>query len=783
MSARGARIGAVLAFLAALAVGAPSAGDIGLTWDEPAYRYSQLMSEPWWEQAANVRSRADLEAALDPDTLLYHWDYGRFGINFHPPLAGQINLLSYQLLGGWLNDYPARRMATVVELALAAAIVFGAVARPYGAWAGAIAAGSLVMMPRVYGQAHLVDTDTPGLLIWTAAAAAFWRGLRDEQAGGARAAVGLLVGLAFVEKMAAVLVVLPLVGWLVVARLPAALRRGTRADWIDGLVTTILLLIPSIVAFREVRRLATLLPPPNQTDLFVDRPESPLPGLILAAPLALWLIRRLIGRLWPRSTLWGTRRPALEIWAALLAWPPAVAWLGNPAWWRETLPRLAHYYMLNTDRENALPDIRIFYLGETYLYSLPWHSGWVLIAVTVPAAILVAGVVGIGYVLGVVKRDRLPLFWLVNFATLPAMRLLPTPAHDGVRLLLPAFAFLAALAGLGAVRTADGLAAVFRRPAWSGRLRAVAALIVLGPSAWALATVHPFELSYYNAIVDGPRGASRLGFERTYWYDAFDPIMLGAVNDRLPEGAAVGFSSALAQPMTFADLQSLGALRPDLKLGAGPNEPFPHMWLLTHDSKAEPFTRLLYAMTPAVERRPGQLVGLRVASVVGPEGVSRAWALNLMANASDGRSTTERGRSPLPAWAAGAAPWLGRFWGDGLVLAPRPSADRDLINWARRDPDTLRAAAREVAAGGSPTTADGRRLRAIMTRDGSPAFEQALATLARWRPEAIVEAAAILTDQTDGVVAQLLSPGFNDPELVGGYLDRGMPGAAGVEVR
>ena len=60
----------------------------------------------------------------------------------------------------------------------------------------------------------------------------------------------------------------------------------------------------------------------------------------------------------------GVERPALEIWTAILAFAPAVGWLGNPAWWRETLPRLAHYAMLNGDRRGALPDIRILYLGR-----------------------------------------------------------------------------------------------------------------------------------------------------------------------------------------------------------------------------------------------------------------------------------------------------------------------------------------------------------------------------------------------------------------------------------
>src|SRR5205823_6470256 len=142
----------------------------------------------------------------------------------------------------------------------------------------------------------------------------------------------------------------------------------------------------------------------------------------------------------------GAGRPALETWTAILAFAPLVGWLGNPAWWRETLPRLAHYYMLSTARKEALPDIFIYYLGRTYEYSLPWHNAWVLMAVTVPASLLAAALLGVVFALRNAGRDRLPLYFLLHLVTLPVLRMLPTPAHDGVRLLLPTFFFLAAMA-------------------------------------------------------------------------------------------------------------------------------------------------------------------------------------------------------------------------------------------------------------------------------------------------------------------------------------------------
>src|SRR5262249_255806 len=91
-------------FTVAMAALGPSTGDFGLTWDDPAYRYSQIMSAQWWEQVGRARSWSEVQEQLDPTTLLYYWPYARHGINFHPPLAGQLNLATYAVLGHWMKD-------------------------------------------------------------------------------------------------------------------------------------------------------------------------------------------------------------------------------------------------------------------------------------------------------------------------------------------------------------------------------------------------------------------------------------------------------------------------------------------------------------------------------------------------------------------------------------------------------------------------------------------------------------------------------------------------------
>jgi hypothetical protein len=77
----------------------PTTGDIGLTWDEPSYRTSQVISAQWWEALSRARSLADLRALVEPDALLVYWPYARSGYNFHPPLAGQLDLLTHALFG------------------------------------------------------------------------------------------------------------------------------------------------------------------------------------------------------------------------------------------------------------------------------------------------------------------------------------------------------------------------------------------------------------------------------------------------------------------------------------------------------------------------------------------------------------------------------------------------------------------------------------------------------------------------------------------------------------
>ena len=79
----------------ALAATLPTTGDLGLTWDEPAYRYSQVISAQWWERLAGARSRGGRpgpDRARRPALLLAL----RPARDQLPPAAGgQLNLATH----------------------------------------------------------------------------------------------------------------------------------------------------------------------------------------------------------------------------------------------------------------------------------------------------------------------------------------------------------------------------------------------------------------------------------------------------------------------------------------------------------------------------------------------------------------------------------------------------------------------------------------------------------------------------------------------------------------
>ena len=117
-----------------------------------------------------------------------------------------------------------------------------------------------------------------------------------------------------------------------------------------------------------------------------------------------------------------------------------------------------------------------------------------------------------------------------------------------MRQFLPAFGFLALLVGLGAewVRSRLGK--------W-GSLMVVIAVIEGGIS---IGQMMPVPFSYYSPLFGGLAGATRMGMEPTYYWDALQPEILDWLNSHTAPGQKVLFCR---YPTSWLYLKQTGRLQ------------------------------------------------------------------------------------------------------------------------------------------------------------------------------------------------------------------------------
>jgi len=410
------RVACIGVFAVAFCLVAVTLDRPGIAWDEPSSVFPGWSYAQWFTHLpSGPLSRSELDGFWGPN-------------HEHPPLAKLLMGFSQLLLGG--SPVMASRLLVAVVFGLLVEMVFSFGWRHFGGLAGAMAAASLVCMPRVFGHAHLAALDVPMAFFWFLAVASFARAL-ERGSHRASALAGVCFGLALLTKINAVFLPLVLVGWGV---------------W-----------------FHRRRAIAPLL------------------------------------------------------WT--LALGPAVFVAGWPWLWPDIPARLLAY--LRPTWRVAIP---VKYLGAIWDdRAAPWHYPLVMSAVTVPVGVLFLALLALMSALRSFLRDDRQAFLVANLAvTLGVFAMPGVPKYDGVRLFLPAFPFLALLAGIGGARCWDWVARRWRRRPWRPLL--LSALFFLGQFA-GIAWFHPYELSYYNALVGGLWGAEKLGFETTYWHEVVGPSL------------------------------------------------------------------------------------------------------------------------------------------------------------------------------------------------------------------------------------------------------------------
>ncbi len=223
----------------------------------------------------------------------------------------------------------------------------------------------------------------------------------------------------------------------------------------------------------------------------------------------------------------------------------------NPPWWTDPFAGVDRFLRSNLTRGNTRP-IPVQFLGQVYLtprQSLPWYNTLVWTLFVVPVGFLALALVGVARALRRARSEPFGLLAVGHWAFLLILRALPhTPGHDGVRQFLPAFGVLALVAGLGA-------ASILDRFIRAGKPLILAAL---AEGALSIALLMPVPLSYYSPLVVGLPGASWLGMEPTYYWDALTDDALDWLNAHARAGEKVRFAT---NPTSWFYLRDTGRLR------------------------------------------------------------------------------------------------------------------------------------------------------------------------------------------------------------------------------
>lgn len=185
-----ALIASLLALLTAVLL-TITAGDIGLTWDEPIYIEASQSYIAWFGELIAHPFDALSRQGIDHFWALNHE---------HPPIDKVWSGLIWSGARYFLSDIPAHRLGNILLVALLVALLYRMIADQYGRGAGLFAAGALLSMPRFFFHAHLAALDVPTAVLIFAVTFVFWRE-RDRSGTRGTVLLGLVLGLALGTKL------------------------------------------------------------------------------------------------------------------------------------------------------------------------------------------------------------------------------------------------------------------------------------------------------------------------------------------------------------------------------------------------------------------------------------------------------------------------------------------------------------------------------------------------------------------------------------------------------
>jgi len=492
---------ALALFIATLLIVGATLRDYGVSWDEPPYYHASDLHAQWLAQLPGNLLAGKLKESIDDKNVVAAWHWNPYHVP-HPPFSRIVSGLLKHWLHPTLDKVTAYRLAPALFFAVLVTVMFLWMSAVFDVSTGLFSALALILVPNLFGYAHLAVTDMPLAMLWFLVALCFYKGLGDWRWS---VCFGVAWGLALATKF---------------------------------------------------------------------------PALLIPVPLILW------------THVFHRHRYSNNVFCMLFI-APIVMIAVQPYLWHQTGVRLVEFLYEGFSRGyRPETSFTVFYDGQYFLsHQLPRYYPFLVVAITTPLPHLLLAAIAPIRLPGHREQRNAVGFFALNALFVLSLGLMPGAVlHDGVRQLLSALPFLVALSGVGFFVSVQQVSSVCKRLKLETRMRVtrpsvagiLLAVLCLSPGLDVLLT-HPYQLSYYNSLVGGVRGAYRRGLEMSYFMEAINEDFLRQMNETLPKNAVVYGSFAT---FMFEYYQREQILRDDLRFVE--KGPFDFMALLNRRSQLQP---------------------------------------------------------------------------------------------------------------------------------------------------------------------------------------------------
>ncbi len=244
----------------------------------------------------------------------------------------------------------------------------------------------------------------------------------------------------------------------------------------------------------------------------------------------------------------------------ILTWP----WL-----WNDTLIRILDFLKFNTTHQLT----SVYYFGKLYQgISAPFHYPFAMVFFTLPISIIISSILSLIFIIKGIRSKPIGILILINALIPLLITALPSsPTYDGIRLFMPAFPFIAIMSGIGfgkIIEWLDKKSPLYFSLKNISLIPYVFILILFIIGLLEIYLIHPYELSYYNQLIGGVKGAYQKGMETTYWGEVINNDVTKYININFPENANVKLL-ALHEKI-FDYYQEWGVIRKDIKFDGEP---------------------------------------------------------------------------------------------------------------------------------------------------------------------------------------------------------------------